>query len=170
MDDELLDLVDANDNVIGTINRMDYDQLLSEELGYIRAADLFIVNDNGQIFTPVRTADKTIAPNGFDYSAGGHVESGDDYLTTIIRESKEELDIDIDPDELEFITKTVSDKIRYIRCVYLLRSNKTPNYNRHDFVGGEWFYPEEIIRKIEEGHPAKSNLAETVTLLQDYFD
>ena len=78
MDDEILDLVDRDDNVIGTINRMDYDRMVAENLGYLRAVHLFILNSRGQIFVPIRTADKTVAPNGCDYSAGGHVGTGEE--------------------------------------------------------------------------------------------
>lgn len=169
MDDELLDLVDKNDTVIGTINRMDYDRLLSKNIGYIRAADLFILNNKGQLYTPVRTAHKTIAPNGYDYSVGGHVGSGDDYIRTIVREAQEELNIEISPNKIELVAKTVSDTIKYIRSVYLLRSSETPIFNPDDFVSAEWLYPNEVIEKIDNGHPAKSNLKETILLLQDYL-
>lgn len=169
MDDELLDLVDSNDNIIGVINRQDYGQLMSEKLGYIRAADLFIVNSKGQIFTPVRTKNKTIAPGGYDYSAGGHVESGEDYLTAILREAKEELNIEISNEDLVLVAKTSSEKIRYIRSVFLLRSDVTPAFNPNDFVSADWLYPEEMLRSIDSGHPAKSNLGETIIMLQDFL-
>jgi isopentenyldiphosphate isomerase len=169
MDNELLDLVDKDDKVIGTINRNDYARLMSEELGYIRAAELFIVNSKGQVYAPIRTANKTIAPNGYDYSADGHVEAGDDYLSTIIREAKEELTIEIHREELELVSKRILDKIRYIQCIYLLHSDDTPKFNPDDFVNAEWLYPEEILHKINEGHPAKSNLREAIRLLQEYL-
>lgn len=130
---------------------------------------MFIVNSSGQVYTPVRTADKTIAPNGLDYSVGGHVGSGDDYLTTIIREAAEELNLSISEDDLEFVAKTLSDEFRYIRHLYLMRSDKTPIYNPNDFVSADWLYPAEIIKKIDEGHPAKNNLRETVMMLQEYL-
>jgi isopentenyl-diphosphate delta-isomerase len=169
MDDELLDLVNKNDTVIGTINRKDYDRLLAEDLGYIRAVDLFILNTKGQIYVPVRTAHKTIAPNGYDYSVGGHVESGEDYLATIIRESKEELNLDLKEEDLEFVTKTTSEAIKYIRCIYVYRSDVTPQFNPDDFVSAEWLLPDELIKRIDDGHPAKSNLRETVVILQEYL-
>jgi isopentenyl-diphosphate delta-isomerase len=170
MDDELLDLVNKNDIVIGTINRKDYKQLLAKDMGYIRASDLFIMNSKGRLYVPVRTAHKTIAPNGHDYSVGGHVGSGDDYLSTIIREAKEELNIDIQKEDTAFITKTVSETIKYIRCVYLMYCDETPAFNPDDFVSAEWLYPDELINKIDEGHPAKSSLKDTVILLQGYLD
>lgn len=170
MDDELLDLVNRNDAVIGTINRMDYDTLMKDELGYIRAVDLFIVNDNNQIFVPTRTADKTIAPNGYDYSVGGHVGAGEDYLETLLREAEEELYLTISTENVEFITKTISDEIHYIRCVYVLRSNETPRLNPRDFVGAEWMTIAELLEKIEAGHPAKMNLSETATVVLKHLE
>jgi len=170
MDDELLDLVDGNDNVIGTINRKDYQRLVDNKLGYIRASELFIVNDEGRIWIPVRTATKTIAPNGYDCSAAGHVESKDDYLSTIIREAEEEIYLHLTPDDLEFVAKMKSDDVKYFRSIYVLRSNETPAFNTDDFVSAEWLTPDELIENIRNGHPAKINLAETATKLKTYLD
>jgi isopentenyldiphosphate isomerase len=169
MDDELLDLVDADDKVIGTINRKDYATLLQDKLGYIRSAELFIVNDEGNIWVPIRTADKTIAPNGYDYSVAGHVESGQGYLDTIIRETQEEINLAISQDDVELITKITSERIRYIRSIYILRSNENPNFNPEDFVSAEWLTPAKLIANIDAGHETKSSLREAVVVLQTYL-
>ncbi len=169
MDDELLDLVDRDDRVLGTINRKNYATFMSKKLGYLRAVDLFIVNSAGKVFTPVRTAHKTIAPNGLDFSVGGHVSSGDDYLSTVVREAEEELYLHIAPKELEFLAKIISEEIRYIRCVYVLRTDTTPSLNTNDFVKAEWLLPDELVAKIDSGHPAKMTLRETVLLLKDHL-
>ncbi|GAC1373238.1 MAG: hypothetical protein NVSMB39_7520 [Candidatus Saccharimonadales bacterium] len=169
MDDEILDLVDRDDNVIGTINRMDYDRFVSDNLGYIRAVHLFILNSQDAIFTPIRTADKTIAPGGFDYSAGGHVSSGEDYPTALLREVKEELNIDISAEDLEPLGKGILEKIRYIHWTYVMRSDETPQYNPKDFASAEWLQPDELLRRIDEGHPAKSSLRAEVVRLKKYI-
>ena len=169
MDDELLDLVDANDQVIGTINRMEYKTLLAENLGYIRAVDLFILNSNGQIFVPIRTAHKTIAPNGFDYSVGGHVAAGEDYVSTLIREAEEELSLDVSSDQLEFLTKEVHEDAKYIQSLFLLRNDVTPQLNPDDFVSAEWLHPDELIIKIDQGHLAKGKLRQSVLILKDFI-
>jgi len=168
-DDELLDLVDENDMVVGTINRADYHKLVNESLGYIRAAELFIVNDKGQVWTPVRTADKTIAPNGYDYSASGHVGAGETYLQALIRETKEEINLDISENELVFMAKIKSDDIRYFRSLYMLRSNVAPEFNPNDFVSAAWLQPDELIASIANGHPAKQSLRASVAMLVDYL-
>ena len=167
--DEILDLVDENDSVIGTIKRSNYKNLVEQDLGYIRASELFIINDDGKLWIPVRTSTKTIAPNGYDYSAAGHVESGDDYTETIIRETKEEINLDVTEEELQFVAKMKSDDVRYFRSVYMLRSNITPSFNPDDFVSAEWLTPDETVNNIDTGHPAKSSLRDTVLVLKDYL-
>jgi isopentenyldiphosphate isomerase len=169
MDDEILDVVNGHDQVIGTVNRKDYKQFLEDGTGFIRAAELFIINDEGKIWVPIRTSDKTIAPNGYDYSAAGHVETGADYLQTIIRETKEEINLDISPDDVEFVAVIKSTSIRYIRGIYLLHSNTTPTFNPADFVSAEWLSPAELMSNIDAGHPAKRNLRNTVQVLEFYL-
>ena len=169
MDDELLDVVDRNDKVIGTINRKDYKTLVDKKLGYIRFVELFILNSKGQIYCPIRTGNKTIAPNGYDYGAAGHVSSGDDYSSTLIKETREELNLTISLDEVEFIDKIISDDVRTIRNVYLLRTDQTPVFNPKDYVSAEWLTPSELIQRIDDGHLAKTDLKETVTRLQEYL-
>ncbi len=169
MDDELLDLVDEHDNVIGTINRMDYARIVSDNLGYLRASQFFLLNSEGKIYIPIRTAHKTIAPNGFDYTAGGHVGSGDTYEQAMIREAEEELGLDLSPNDLELVAKVVEEGIRYINSIYVVRSNKTPILSPEDFVSGEWLPPAEVISKIDSGHPTKTSLRHAILLLQKYL-
>ena len=169
MDDELLDLVNKDDAVIGTINRTEYERLVSEKLGYLRSCQFFQLNSDGKVFVPIRTAHKTIAPNGFDYTAGGHVGAGDNYMQAMIREAKEELNLDLDSTELELIAKVVEEDIRYINCIYLLRKDEAPELNSEDFVSGEWMTPDELITQIEAGHPAKKSLRHAALLLHEYL-
>ncbi|HEX7484398.1 MAG TPA: NUDIX domain-containing protein [Candidatus Saccharimonadales bacterium] len=161
-DSELLDLVDENDEVIGTIFRSNYGDLIEKKLGYIRAVEMFIQNDEGKLWVPTRTADKKIAPNGLDYSVGGHVGSGESYVESALREIEEELNLTIDPSKLEFVAKFNPGVIPYFRHFYIYRSNEAPVYNSGDFVGAEWLSPKEILDKIDSGVAAKTSLRETV--------
>ena len=161
-DDELLDLVNIDDEVVGTILRSDYGLLLEKKHGYIRAVEMFIQNDEGKFWVPTRTAHKKIAPNGLDYSMGGHVESGESYIESALREIEEELNLKIDSSKLEFIKKFEPGEIPYFRCFYIYRSNQSPEYNPDDFIGAEWLSPEEILQKIASGAPSKTSLRETI--------
>jgi isopentenyldiphosphate isomerase len=59
--------------------------------------------------------------------------------------------------------------IQYIRSIYLLRTDETPQFNPDDFVSAEWLSPDELIANIDNGHPTKSNLRDTVITLQTYL-
>lgn len=169
MDDEILDIVDGHDEVIGTVNRKDYATFQKAKEGYIRASDMFIMNDKGELWTPIRTANKTIAPNGYDYGVAGHVGTGESYISTVIREAEEEANLHLTQENIEFVGKLKSNSLRYIRCIYLYRTNEEPDYNRDDFVSAEWLTPEEVISNIDAGHTTKSNLRETILVLQQYL-
>lgn len=164
-EDELLDLVDKNDRVVGTILRKD--TAGSNHEGYLRAAELLIINDKGELWIPRRQMHKKLAPGGLDYSAAGHVASGDDYEETLGREVKEELNLELDKSKLEFLHKFTprSDLPPYFRVVYLYKSNEVPNYNHDDFSDYYWMAPRELLSKLETGEPAKQSLKETVEYL-----
>jgi isopentenyldiphosphate isomerase len=164
-EDELLDLVDEDDKVTGTIFRSQYDKLVNEGLGYIRASALLIQNDKGELWIPKRTSDKRVCPSGLDCSMEGHVGSGESYLECALRECEEELNLKLESGDLEFIKKFMSKKIPYFMSLYLYKSNEAPNYNKHDYVSASWIEPKEIIKLIKNGTPAKETLLESVEIL-----
>ncbi len=86
--EEYLDLVDENDVVIGREKRS---VVHKKRLNNFRVINVFIVNDEGKLWIPRRTAEKVNNPLALDMSVGGHVESGSTYEETFARETKEEL-------------------------------------------------------------------------------
>lgn len=165
-DDELLDLVDINDNVIGTIWRSESNRLGETGAGFIRAATALIQNDNGDLWIPRRTADKRIAPNGLDSSMQEHVGSGESYLEATIRGFKEELNLDVSEDQLDYVGMVLpDDELYYFVVLYIYKTNDVPEYNPKDFVGYEWVKPKELVIRLENGEPSKKSLLSTTKLL-----
>lgn len=165
--DELLDLVNDNDEIIGTIWRSEYDKLLTENIGNIRAVDLFLQNSKGEIWIPKRTAHKKIAPNGLDYSAGGHVSSGETYTEAMVKEISEELNLDLASEDLELLGKLGPNEHKYIREIYLYRTNLVPEYNTEDFVSADWVSVDDLIALLESRVPAKESILPTVKHFYD---
>ena len=88
---ELLDVVDENNNLIG----IKEDKSIIHEKGLLhREIAVIIQNENGEYLVQKRSSNKKGAPNMWSFTTG-HVELGEDYETTAIREIKEELGIDI---------------------------------------------------------------------------
>lgn len=166
-EDELLDLVDKNDQVIGTIMRSQSMLVHREGKGYLRAAELFIRDKEGKLWIPRRSMKKSIAPGGLDYSASGHVALGESYEEALRREVKEELNLDIKPELLRLIHKfpPIGDEPKFFRAVYIYESDEAPNFNREDFTEYYWLTPQELLAKLEAGEPAKRSLKETVKYL-----
>lgn len=164
-DDELLDLVDSSDRVIGTIKRSQ--KYGSDINGYFRAAELFIQNSHGELWIPRRTMQKTIAPGGLDYSASGHVMAGESYFQALKRETEEELGLDLESDTVKLLFKFPPSGVEklFFRTVYLYSSDKAPSYSPEDFSGFEWLSPFELINKLEAGEPSKRSLHETMRYL-----
>lgn len=169
MDDEIVDLVNDQDVVIGTVNREDFYAIPEgDEPGYIRAVALLIQNDDGKLWIPTRAVHKKRLPNGLDYSAEGHLGVGESYIAAILRETKEELNLALEAEQLKFVAKIPPAHGRpYYRELYLFHSNVTPNYNHEDIAKGEWLAPNEVLKKLASGTAGKTSLAEVMHMLKN---
>ena len=88
---EFFDIVDENDKVIGNISENMQNTVKPAQLRFI---NIIITNNADKIIVPKRSATKRLFPNCYDFSVGGHVNSGEDYEEAAYRELKEELGIE----------------------------------------------------------------------------
>ncbi|MER8187325.1 NUDIX domain-containing protein [Kitasatospora sp. NPDC094015] len=87
--DELLDVVDEQDRVVGTAPRGEvYRRGLTHRSVFILVRDA-----QGRIFTHRRTDRKLFAPGAYDCFVGGVVGSGEGYAEAAVREAEEELGV-----------------------------------------------------------------------------
>lgn len=122
-----LNIVDENDNVIGKDTRENIHKkgLLHREI------HVWIYNDKGEVIFQKRALTKDTYPGLLDVSVGGHVEIGDDYLTTAIKEMEEETGLKAEAKDLIYITrmqknsfdKSTGVRNNKIRNVYAYRYN-----------------------------------------------
>ncbi len=160
--EEMLDLVDEHDNIIDTLPRS---EIYSKGLRYVRVIEAFIRDPEGRLWIPVRAPHKTIAPNGFDIGAGGHIEHGETPNDAFKKEVAEELDWDIDKLDWKLIGKFGPlDGLNTVSSVYEITSREAPELNPDDFVSARWMLPNEIVQEVAYGHPAKSNLIRLLEL------
>lgn len=164
--DEQLDLVDADDQVIGMVNRSEIPRLLDCQHGFLRTACALLRNSAGEFWVPQRTSDKAIAPDGLDFAMAEHMGVGESYLEAAIRGFDEELNMAVGSDGLLRIGKLDPRLgVPYFTTVYLHETDETPDYNPKDFQGARWLPPEEIIAEIESGVPAKDMLVPAIKLV-----
>jgi isopentenyldiphosphate isomerase len=90
--DELLDIVDQNDEVIGQKYRA---EIYAEKSSNFRVVNAFLINSWKQVWIPRRSPHKKLFPLCLDASVGGHVISGESYDQAFRRELQEELNIEV---------------------------------------------------------------------------
>ncbi len=158
--DEYLDIVDDNDSVIGTKTR---DEIYTKGLSNFRVVNLFIKNSKGELWLPFRTKNKKSYPECWDVSMGGHVDSGETYEEALIRETEEELNLDLKTIPYSLLaTLTPKDGVAAFMKVYETKLEEAPNFNPDDFSEGQWFKPQVFLEMIESGEKAKGDLPKLV--------
>lgn len=155
--DELLDLVDDNDQVIGAIWRSEAIRTKSKNF---RAVAGFLVNKKGQLWIPRRVAQKVSFPSAFDMSFAGHVSSGETYEKAFAREVAEELRLDVSILSWRILGKMTpsADGLACFSLIYEISYEQTPNYNRDDYCEAFWLYPHEVLEKLAAGQRSKEGL------------
>jgi len=118
MEQELLDIVNEKDEVIGqdTKENKFRKSLIS------RTVTIFILDDNKKLLIVLRSPEKRSFPNRYDAAVCGNVKTDESYEDAAKRELMEELSIDCD---LEFLGKIFNEfkedekTIKYFTGVFL---------------------------------------------------
>jgi isopentenyldiphosphate isomerase len=97
MPEELLDLVDQDDRVIGTVRKA----ATERDPALIHREVAILIHDGDRLLWQLRSAAKTVMPLSWDLACAGHVGSGDRPLAAAHRELLEELGVELELQELE---------------------------------------------------------------------
>ena len=168
---ELLDLVDGEDKVVGTMLRGKVAEANYRLDGkYVRFVNGFVVNKDGLVWAQIRSLRKFIAPGGLDYSVAEHVFAGEAYDQAIIRGFQEELGWQIDPAKLLNLgvlppteSKPVFDRF-YALLDY---AGPDPILNTDEFTSGEWMDIPAVRQQLAtSSSPQKGSLAPALDLLE----
>ena len=121
---EYIDIFDENNNPIGEKKEK---QQAHEEGKFHRTAHIWIINDKNELLLQKRSASKKSHPNCWDISGAGHIRAGESVIDGAIRELKEELGVETEEKDLQYITtikSTKNSKNMEFQYVYLLNCNK----------------------------------------------
>lgn len=148
VEDELLDVVDEHDQVIGQEKR---GVIHARRLRH-RAVHILVFNSAGQVFLQRRAKTKDTFPDRWDSSCSGHVDSGESYLESAVRELGEELGIPgLPPESLEqlFTIACCEQTGQEFVHVYRTRHNGPFILPPSEISRGEFFEVKEVSRQVQ---------------------
>ena len=163
---EKRDLYDANRNLTGkTIFKGEE----TPKGSYIIVVLVFIQNSDGKFLIQKRSERK----NGKYATTGGHPKSGEDSVQGILTEVKEEIGLDIKPEDLQLYFGGRSEEERVFWDDYYVKMN-VPNIENLELQEEEvaslhWFSKEEIMELMENDKFFKNHYEEFEILL-DWLD
>ena len=132
--DELLEVVDARDRVLGTKPRW----LIHQEGLMHRAVHVLVFDLAGRIYLQKRSAQKDTHPLKWTSSACGHVDPEEPYDQAAKRELWEELGIEARPEPLARLEPHPDLENEFTR-IYRLKTAEEPRPNPEEIVEGAFF-------------------------------
>ena len=93
---EWFDIVDEQDKVIGKAPRP---EVHAKGLWH-RAVYVMVFNSKGELFLQLRSKDKDVEPGVWTCSASGHLSSGETYDEAALKDTFEEIGVEVKPERL----------------------------------------------------------------------
>jgi isopentenyl-diphosphate delta-isomerase len=158
MSDELFDIVDESDRVIGQAPRR---EVHARGLSH-RATHILVHDHTGRIFLQRRSKSKDTFPDCWDSSCSGHVDAAEDYQTAARRELGEELGWHDTSLPLRPLVRLPTSPITGHEFIEVYTTGPIDGpFTLHpeEISEGRWFTPQEIIAWIEREPEAFASAA-----------
>jgi isopentenyl-diphosphate delta-isomerase type 1 len=145
MNEEIFDIVNDRDEVIGQLPRAE----VHRDAHKHRATHILVFNKRGEVFLQKRSKTKDTFPGAWDSSASGHLHSGEDYDTCAVREVKEELGLAVNasPVRLFRIAACAETQEEFV-WVYRVDSEGPLAPDWEEIDCGGWFAPAHVSHWI----------------------
>jgi isopentenyl-diphosphate delta-isomerase type 1 len=141
MNEEIFDVVDDRDEVIGRERRSEVHR---RGLNH-RAVHVLVFNAAGELFLQRRSMSKDTYPGVWDSSASGHLDAGETYDACALRELREEIGLAMDaPPERLFKIDACADTGREFVWVYRCRAEGPFALHPEEIERGDWFSPAQV--------------------------
>lgn len=121
--DEYIDIVDANGIPTGV---SELKSIIHQKGLYHNTVHIWFYSKNGEILLSQRSAKKSICPLMWDVSVAGHIDAGESIEQAALRETKEEIGLDITESDLQ--------KIGMFKCFQSYDSGIADNEFHHTYI------------------------------------
>lgn len=147
MNEEIFDVVDERDEVIGQEGR---DQVHRLGLRH-RAVHVLVFNSKDELFLQKRSMKKDCFPGCWDSSVSGHLNAGESYDACAVRELQEEIGLELPcAPERWFKLDACPETGQEFCWIYHCRSDGPFRLDPDEIEFGDWFSTEQIAAWIAE--------------------
>jgi len=163
MNTEYLSVVDENDQHIKTMPRHEIHALGLRH----RAVHILVFNDKKQLFLQKRSMQKDLNKGLWDTSAAGHVDEGEAYESSAIRETEEELGVNIEATLQALFKLSATEQLgmEFIQ-VYRCQHNGPFILNKEEIDEGCWLSVEQITDRVKSND---ISLTETFKVIWQHY-
>lgn len=160
-DQELVDALDDDGNVVGTVTR---GEVRAENLWH-RSVFVVVVNDTDEILVHRRADWKDLWPDRWDIAVGGVVSAGEPWELAAARELAEEIGVSV---ELGYLGEDVyvDDEVREVARVYHARTEGPFTFADGEIVEAVWV----PIPQVREWIATRSMCPDSVALVLPRLD
>ncbi len=146
MAEEIFDVVDERDQVIGQSPRREVHRLGLRH----RAVHVLVFNQLGHLFLQKRSLRKDCFPGTWDSSASGHLDRGETYDACAVRELAEEIGLVVtSPPRRLFYAMACPETGQEFVWVYQVESDGPFVLQTSEVDRAEWFAPEVVTSWVE---------------------
>jgi isopentenyldiphosphate isomerase len=147
MSEEIFDVVNERDEVIGQAPRK---EVHARGLWH-RAIHVLVFNSRGEVFLQKRSRKKDIAAGKWDSSSSGHLDTGEDYDASAVREVREELGLTLaQPPQRLFKIEACQETGWEFCWIYRGASDGPFTLHPEEIETGDWFTPEAVSQWVTE--------------------
>ena len=143
---ETLDVVDADDRVVGTMERRE----IHRKGLFHRSVHVFVFDEAGRLYLQRRSLAKEEHPGKWDSSASGHMDSGESYQAAAARELEEEIGLQASPEPVIKMRACEDTGMEHSMLFRVQRkgTDPSPKPNRQEVLEGRFFRTEEIEERL----------------------
>lgn len=129
---------------------------------WFRSVHIWIINEQKEVLLQKRSPNKSTFPNLWAVSVSGHVDAGEESMDTVIREIKEELSLDVNPEQCKYLFTIKRENIfkncinRVFDDVYLLKLNidiNTTKLQKSELCEIKYFNYDKLKDSLKQGDP-----------------
>lgn len=156
--EEFFEILDEKGNYTGKIETR---AKCHKEGLWHKAVVVCIINSKEQVLLQKRSPNKRVWPNMWDATAGGHVLAGEFGFQAIIRETREELGIELNKNEMTFLGSSISRQVKgdvinnHFNEYYIVRKDLDETklkLQKEEVSEVKWIDKNEIIERIKDNY------------------